>query len=153
MRALALAASIVAVALAGCGGDDGSSSASGGGTTIEVRLSDFKLDPSTVSLQEPGTYTFRAVNDGQTTHALEVEGHGVEEETEHIEPGETAELTIDLPEGGDYELYCPVDGHRDMGMDGSVTVGGSGAGGATTHEDHGGGDDGDDDSGGYGYSG
>ena len=151
MRALALAALIVAVALTGCGGDDGSSSASGEGTTIEVHLSDFKLDPSTVSLQEPGTYTFRAVNDGQTTHALEVEGHGVEEETENIQPGQTAEFTVDLTEGGDYELYCPVDGHRGMGMEGSVTVGGSGAGGATTHEDHGD-DDGDDD-GGYGYSG
>jgi uncharacterized cupredoxin-like copper-binding protein len=83
------------------------------------------------------------VNDGQSVHALEIEGHGVEEETENIQPGDSADLTVDLKEAGDYELYCPVDDHRAMGMDGSVDVGGAGAGaGATTtngDEDQGGG--------------
>jgi hypothetical protein len=30
---------------------------------------------------------FKAVNSGDTVHALEVEGEGIEEETEEIEPG------------------------------------------------------------------
>jgi plastocyanin len=137
MRLLALAGLVLIVALAGCGGDD-SPSSSGGGQTIEVSLSEFALDPSQVSVQKPGTYTFRAVNDGQTVHALEIEGHGVEEETEDIQPGETAELTVELTEAGDYELYCPIGNHRDMGMDGSVQIGGTGAGaGATTTSDEG----------------
>jgi uncharacterized cupredoxin-like copper-binding protein len=92
-------------------------------------------------VQEPGTYTFRAVNDGQFPHALEIEGHGVEEATEDIQPGATAELTVELTEAGDYELYCPVGNHRDMGMDGSLQVGGTAAGtGATTTSDEGEGD-------------
>jgi len=137
MRLLALAGLVLTVALAGCGGDDDSSSSSSGGDqTIEVNLSEFALEPSQVSVQQPGTYTFRAVNDGQFVHALEIEGHGVEEETEDIEPGETAELTVELTEAGDYELYCPVGNHREMGMDGSVQVGGAAAGApATTTED------------------
>ncbi|HEV8248575.1 MAG TPA: cupredoxin domain-containing protein [Gaiellaceae bacterium] len=145
MRLLPLAVLVTVFALAGCGGDNGSSASSSGGarSTIEVRLSEFKLDPSHVSVDEPGTYTFRAVNDGQSVHALEIEGHGVEEETENIQPGDSADLTVDLKEAGDYELYCPVDDHRAMGMDGSVDVGGAGAGaGATTtngDEDQGGG--------------
>jgi plastocyanin len=140
MRLLALAGLVLIVALPGCGGDD-SSPSSGGGQTIEVSLSEFALDPSQVSVQKPGTYTFRAVNDGQSVHALEIEGHGVEEETENLQPGETAELTVELTEAGDYELYCPVGNHRDMGMDGSVQVGGTGAGaGATTTSDEGEGD-------------
>ena len=114
-----------------------------------MHLSEFKLDPSRVSVDTPGTYTFKAVNDGQFVHALEIEGHGVEEKTEDIQPGESAELTVDLKEAGDYELYCPVDDHRAMGMDGSVDVGGTGAGaGAATTGDSG--DQGSSDNGGYG---
>jgi plastocyanin len=137
MRLLPLAVVVTALALAGCGSDDGSSaSSSSARETIEVHLSEFELDPATVSIQTPGTYTFKAVNDGQFVHALEVEGHGVEEETEDIQPGESAEFTVDLPEAGDYELYCPVGDHRAMGMDGSVDVGGTGAGaGATTTDE------------------
>ena len=143
MRLLPLAVVVTAFALAGCGGDDGSSaSSSGARQTIEVHLSEFKLDPSHVSIDAPGTYTFKAVNDGQSVHALELEGHGVEEETEDIQPGESGEFTVDLTETGDYELYCPVDGHRAMGMDGSVDVGGAGAGATTTNDD-------EDQSGGY----
>ena len=156
MRLLPLAVVATALALAGCGSDDGSSdSSSGARATVEVHLSEYKLDPSHVSVDEPGTYTFKAVNDGQSVHALELEGHGVEEETEDIQPGESAEFTVDLQEAGDYELYCPVDDHRGMGMDGSVDVGGTGVGaGATTtgEMEHGttetGEDEGDDD--GYG---
>ena len=146
MRVVALTGLVLTLGLVGCGteeaGDEGSPS--GSGKTIEVRLSEFALDPSQVSIDEPGTYTFRAVNQGQTVHALELEGQGIEEETEDIQPGETAELTVELTEAGDYELYCPVDDHRGMGMDGSVVVGGAGAsGGTTTSEDK-------DDGGGYG---
>jgi plastocyanin len=146
MRLLPLAVLVTVFALAGCGSDSGSSaSSSSTGSTIEVHLSEFKLDPATVSIDAPGQYTFRAVNDGQSVHALEIEGHGVEEETEDIQPGESAEFSVDLTETGDYELYCPVDDHRAMGMDGSVDVGGAGAGATTTNED-----DDEDDGGGYG---
>jgi plastocyanin len=134
MRLLPLAVVVTAFALAGCGSDSGSSaSSSSARETIEVHLSEFKLDPAHVSIQTPGTYTFKAVNGGQYVHALELEGHGVEEKTDDIQPGESADFTVDLKEAGDYELYCPVDDHRAMGMDGSVNVGGTGAGaGATT---------------------
>ena len=142
MRAFLFAAVVLALALAGCGGEDGSSGSSAAAKTIEVHLSDFKLDPSQVSVQEPGTYTFRAVNDGETVHALELEGHGVEEETEDLQPGDTGEFTVELTEAGDYELYCPVDDHRGMGMEGSVQVGGSSASSTTTEDDDGGEGDG-----------
>ena len=37
---------------------------------------------------------------------------------------------------GDYELYCPVDGHRDRGMERDLAVGGGGTTtGETTTED------------------
>jgi uncharacterized cupredoxin-like copper-binding protein len=138
MRLLVLAGLVLTVALAGCGSDDSSSSSSDGAQTIDVHLSEFALDPSQVSVEKPGTYTFHAINDGQFPHALEIEGQGVEEETEDIQPGDDADLTVELTEAGDYELYCPIDDHRGMGMDGSVQVGGTAAGaGATTTSDDG----------------
>jgi plastocyanin len=122
----------VAVALAGCGGEEASeetgAAAGGSSQTVEIRETEFALAPATVTLDSAGTYTFRAVNDGSIDHALEIEGNGVEEETETIGGGESAELTVELREGT-YELYCPVDDHKGQGMVGRVVVG---SGGATT---------------------
>ena len=82
--------------------------------------------------------TFEVTNNGSVDHALEVEGQGVEEETETIKPGESAELAVDLSKEGSYEIYCPIDGHRDSGMEGTLTVGASMGGGSTgTTEDQG----------------
>ncbi len=92
--------------------------------TIEVQETEFSLDPSEITLDQPGTYVFRAVNSGDVVHALEIEGEGIEEETENLEPGESAELRVDL-EPGTYELYCPVGNHEERGMVGTVTVRGS----------------------------
>ena len=144
-RALPLSALLAAALLAGgCGSDD----ESGGGTTaageqtVELTASEYAFDPSDVSLDAGGSVTFRVTNDGDETHALEVEGNGLEEETEEIAPGETGEVTVDL-QAGEYEFYCPVDGHKDKGMEGSLVVGGAGAGtgadtgGGTTTEDSG----------------
>jgi plastocyanin len=149
---LVLAVFLLAPALAACGsGDDEGEEAAGGGgnsTTIEIVGTEFALEPAMVELDAPGTYTFVFRNEGGTVHALEVDGHGVEEETEEIGAGETAELTVELAEAGEYELYCPVGNHREQGMEGTVVVGG--AAGTTTHETTTDGDGEDDDSGGSG---
>lgn len=89
--------------------------------TIEVDMTEFSLDPSEITLEEPGTYVFRAVNSGTVVHALEIEGHGIEEETGEVPPGESAEFEVNL-EPGTYELYCPVGNHEGLGMTGTVTV-------------------------------
>jgi plastocyanin len=130
-------AAVTALLLAGCGsGDDESSGgdAGGGGQTIEIVETEFKLDPSTVTVDAPGTYTLHVANEGGAVHALEIEGQGLEEETEDIDPGGSADLTVEITEPGGYELYCPIDGHREQGMEGTLRLGG-GTGGTTTDED------------------
>lgn len=133
---MSLAALGSALALFGvsCGsnGDEGSNAGGGAAQAIEIVETEFELNPSTVSVDGPGTYTFRALNEGETVHALEIEGPGIEEETEDIQAGESAELRVELSEPGEYELYCPVDGHREQGMEGTLEVGGTGGG--TTEE-------------------
>jgi plastocyanin len=91
--------------------------------TIGVEETEYSLYPEEVVLDSPGTYVFRAVNSGSTTHALKIEGQGIEEEmTENLAPDESAEFTVNF-EPGSYEFYCPVGDHRDRGMEGTITVG------------------------------
>jgi uncharacterized cupredoxin-like copper-binding protein len=119
---------VLMLALAGCGGDENDS---GGGTTttaapgtpVTMSLVDFALEPKTVQLDAPGTYTFMVTNSGQTSHALEIDGNGVEEETDTLSPGDSGEVTVELT-AGEYELYCPIDGHRANGMEGTLVVAG-----------------------------
>ena len=141
------------LALAACGSssnssESGTTTPASGGQTISIGESEFKLDPSSVRVDQAGTVTFKVTNNGQIAHALEVEGQGVEEETETIEPGETADLTVDLSTEGSYEIYCPIDGHRDKGMEGTLTVGAASGGGSGTSENEG---STTDSGGGYGY--
>jgi plastocyanin len=161
VRFSALALAVLALAACGSddGGDSGATATAAGTETIEISATDFAFDPPTIELEAAGEYTFRLTNDGQSPHALEIDGEGIEEETQTIGPGETAELAIELAEG-EYEMYCPVGDHRDRGMEGVVRVGAAGGGGAgtttdgdgtTTGDDGGTTTDGEDDSGGYNY--
>jgi plastocyanin len=134
--ALTVAFAIAALGLVGCGSDSDEEAATGtgassGGQVIEIDESEFALDPANVQVDETGTVTFRVSNQGSLPHALEVDGEGIEEETETIEPGQTAELTVDLSREGSYELYCPIGDHRDQGMEGELIVGSAGAGTVT----------------------
>jgi plastocyanin len=131
MIAIAVA---IPLTLSACGGGDDTSTtsaasttesttaASGGGAggSVDISETEYKLDPADPTVKA-GSVTFDASNDGGVTHALEVEGNGVEEETDDISPGQSAKLTVDL-QPGTYEIYCPIDSHKDMGMEGSLTV-------------------------------
>jgi uncharacterized cupredoxin-like copper-binding protein len=134
-------AAVIGLALTGCGGKNNNPSSapatttaspaptaaatSGGGgqgTVVTVDEVDFKLNLSTTTF-EPGTYTFVAKNTGQSTHALEIDGPGVaDKKSDTIAPGASTMLTVTLQKGS-YELYCPVDGHKALGMDTHITVG------------------------------
>jgi uncharacterized cupredoxin-like copper-binding protein len=65
--------------------------------------------------------TVKLVNKGQTAHAIEVEGKGGEHKSSTIGPGESTTLKAKLAPGK-YEFYCPVDGHKQLGMKGELTV-------------------------------
>ena len=149
MRILSIIALLAALALigAGCGGDDDSSSGNsgssgsaekksndngggasdtgGGGGAQTLKLSAdaggaLKFDKSTLTAKA-GKATIVLDNPSSLPHAVEVEGNGLEEETDTIGKGETAKVTVTL-KPGKYEYYCPVDGHKAAGMKGTLTV-------------------------------
>jgi uncharacterized cupredoxin-like copper-binding protein len=122
----------IAVPIVGCGGssdDDNTSNAatqasttSGAGGTVDLSATDFKFTPSDPSVKA-GEVTFRMTNDGQTTHSLEIEdvnGEDVELEGD-VSPGQSGTVSANL-KPGTYEFYCPVDNHKEMGMEGEITV-------------------------------
>jgi uncharacterized cupredoxin-like copper-binding protein len=122
--------------LAACGGG-GTSSGGKALQTIQVSEKEYSLNPSTVTLPKPGTYAFEVTNDGKITHAFTVEqsGGGDEGETEagDISPGSSKTVKFTFEAGKRYEMYCPIDGHKAMGMAGTISVGGAAGGGTTTN--------------------
>ena len=148
------------LALAGCGEDNdenGSTGTTGAGTgtevqqpppsgpvteTVELRETEFAIEPAEALVEKAGVVEFRVKNDGGVTHALEVESEELEEETEDIAAGNTATLKVELEEGT-YELYCPIGDHKDRGMEAELVVGSPSAGGGDDSSDD---DSSDDDS-------
>jgi uncharacterized cupredoxin-like copper-binding protein len=137
----------LALLLAACGGGGSGSNAAQTTTTtgsapaaaasshtVTLAEKEFSITPNSISLARTGTYRFKITNNGQIGHALEIEGHGVEQRTSTIEPGKTATLQVDLAKAGSYEVYCPIDDHKNRGMKASLTVGGSAAVGGTSTE-------------------
>src|SRR6476661_1589586 len=109
--------------LAACGGTSGKSSASPGGPvlqTIQISEKEYSLTPSKTTVAKTGPYELKATNDGTITHALEIEGNGVEEKSGDIAPGSTATLRVNLAKDGSYEIYCTIDGHRGEDMGGRL---------------------------------
>ena len=135
--ALCATGAAIAVPVVGCGGssdDNGSTSnaatpvsTSGGGSTsggtVNLTATDFKFAPSDPTVSS-GKVTFDMKNDGQVTHSLEIEdvtpGHDQELEGD-VSPGQSGTLAADL-KPGKYEFYCPIANHKEMGMQGEITV-------------------------------
>jgi plastocyanin len=108
----------------GGGGDNGSGGGNGGGGATTLRLA---ADPNGALAYDKESLSARAgrvvvafENSSGVPHAVEVEGNGVEEETETISDG-SERLALDL-EAGEYKFYCPVGSHEQAGMVGTLTV-------------------------------
>jgi plastocyanin len=139
-KSLALIAIVIPLALAACGDDDDEETTSaatsettteetttddaaqtgGGGEELTISETEFALDPADPTVAA-GEVTITATNDGATLHNLEVEGNGVEEITDDLDPGQSGELKLDL-EPGEYEMYCAIGTHAAQGMEGTLTV-------------------------------
>jgi plastocyanin len=140
-----LVLALASVALVACGGSDSSTTTSsgeeagggaaaesgkessggeGGGSTVA-----FEADPNgelayttTEASAKAGNVTVDFKNPQSLTHDVAIEDSSGKEvgKTELIGEGETS-TTVDL-KPGTYTYYCTVPGHREAGMEGTLTV-------------------------------
>jgi uncharacterized cupredoxin-like copper-binding protein len=99
------------------------SSASAGGGHLSLTETEFKITPSNASVSNTGKITITVKNAGTVTHALAVQTPSGVVRTAAIAPGASATLTVDISKAGSYTMYCPIDGHRHLGMVGTLAVG------------------------------
>jgi plastocyanin len=68
-----------------------------------------------------GQLKIESVNDASIDHNIAIEGNGVSEEGPVVKDGGVSEVDVDL-QRGEYTFYCSVQGHREAGMEGPLTV-------------------------------
>ena len=134
-KLLVLGAAATALAAAGCGGGGGSSSSTPSSTpastpapaasSSNLSLSadpsgNLKFDKSSLSTKA-GTVTMTMDNPSSVPHGIAVQGNGVNKVGSTVTKGGKSTITVTL-KPGKYTFYCPVDGHRAAGMQGTLTV-------------------------------
>jgi len=106
----------------------------GAAAAVTAKLSEWKVELSQGTIPA-GSVTFTVTNAGSIPHAFEVEGQGTEQETDVIQPGASATLTLTLTPGT-YDVYCPVgqDSHKHLGMETHLRVGSAQGPGAASDD-------------------
>lgn len=137
----------VAVAQASRGGaasDDGAvdAAAASAGTTaaIDVTLTEFAIEPASLTAAAGQPLTFTISNEGTVPHDFSIEGVA---QTEQIPAGESTTLEVEPLEAGEYKVLCTVAGHEPAGMSGTLTVTEEAGAVPVSDQDSSGGDSGD----------
>jgi len=79
-----------------------------------------KFDKSQASAAA-GSVTLTMANPSAVSHGIAIQGNGVSKTGAVVGQGGTSTVTVSL-KPGTYTFYCPVPGHRQAGMQGTLTV-------------------------------
>lgn len=108
--------------------------------TIEVSMTDFAFEPSSVEVTSGETVEFVVANEGAVEHEFRLTSHhdvedhmsnghaDHEESTDHdmmvlVPAGETDSLSVTFADTGEIELYaCLLPGHYEAGMEGELLI-------------------------------
>jgi plastocyanin len=139
MRTPEHARSLPRLPIVGCGGDDddnggggagatkksetGGGASGGGAQTLKISADPggaLKFDKSSLTAKA-GKVTIVMDNPSDLPHAVEVEGNGIEVKGDTVTKGGVSKASGDL-KAGKYEFYCPVPGHEEGGMKGTLTA-------------------------------
>ena len=97
--------------------------AGGGGRALTLSADpggDLSFDTDTLEARA-GQVTIEMENPSSVPHNVSVEGRGVNEEGKTVGQGGTSTVTAEL-QPGEYDFYCSVAGHREGGMEGTLTI-------------------------------
>ena len=142
----AFALALASFALVACGGgDDDTTATTGGETTSEsgatgggeaeggtagsAAVLDFEADPdgglaytSDSASAEAGKVTVNFTNPQALSHDVAIEDSGGDTIAKTEVIGEGSDSTVANLKSGEYTFYCSVPGHREAGMEGTLTV-------------------------------
>jgi plastocyanin len=132
LLAIAIALAIITpTALAACGGDDDEQAATqettaapaAGGTTLQLAADPggaFKFDKKSLNAKA-GTVTIEFDNPASLSHDVVIEKGDQEIAKSDVISQSKTTVTADL-KPGKYVFFCDIPGHREGGMEGTLTV-------------------------------
>jgi manganese oxidase len=133
-KVLVAALLVMAMGAASCTGGTAASGGAGtgaqaapGSTGVDVALSEFKIDPSTIQVPVGEAFSFKIVNHGTVPHSFAVDVGGKVYDSGQVQPGGSASLVLPALTAGSYSALCSVPGHKDLGMTATVVASASGA--------------------------
>jgi uncharacterized cupredoxin-like copper-binding protein len=100
------------------GGETGETGGDGGAATFSVTGTEFAFDPASLSVPADEEITVELVNGGTIEHDFTLDEAGVKIAVPATETG-SASFTVPA---GTYTFYCSVPGHREAGMEGTLTA-------------------------------
>jgi uncharacterized cupredoxin-like copper-binding protein len=129
-RLVMMTVAFVGVAFVGaaCAGDDPDAGAAVGeqaaasAVQVEVMLSDFAIDPTSIDVPAGQALSFAIMNHGQTPHTFGIVVGADTLQTAQIPPDGTGTLEVPALEPGIYDALCTVPGHKDLGMVATVSA-------------------------------
>lgn len=91
----------------------------GGSTSVDIDAVDIAFQPNTLSIPADTDVTITLHNKGSLQHDFAIDG--TDYVTDLTNGGDSASVVVNLP-AGEYTYYCTVTGHREAGMQGTLTV-------------------------------
>jgi len=90
-----------------------------GAAEVTVVASEFRFEPSTITIPAGEAVNITLVNEGALPHDLTIPALGV-----RVVAGPGGQETVGLarPPGGTYEILCSLPGHAEAGMIGTLEV-------------------------------
>ena len=141
-RILGVAApmAVAAVALAGCGSaskertdaaqaqsvankETSNNTPAGQSSPLSIAADpsgELKFNKSVLATKS-GAVTIKMSNPSTISHGIAVTGNGVDKAGQTVNKGGTSTVSVTL-KAGKYTFFCPVPGHRQAGMQGTLTV-------------------------------
>src|SRR5581483_4021826 len=115
---------IMALTFSACsgGGGAGGGGAASGAQNVTLGAADYQFTPSTFTAKagQPIQLTLR--NTATQVHDFTIDNVGGKQVQAIAQPTQSGSVTFTVPTAGTYTFYCSQPGHRELGMQGTLTV-------------------------------